>query len=86
MPFLFLSNIDFQFGIRELTWRLYTIAKTLLITRQVELIDKQEFAKTTLNKNFETFVMYFAILEVSKLAKITIHSSRIFQVAGGNPI
>lgn len=34
MPFLFLSNANLQFGAGELTWRRYTIAKAISITRQ----------------------------------------------------
>lgn len=36
------------------------------IIKQIKLINKQEFAKTVLNINFEIFVIYIKILKVSK--------------------
>ncbi len=64
IPFLALSNVDFQFGAEELTWRSYTGAKALPTTSWVKLIDKMEFAKVALDRNSETFVMYIAALEL----------------------
>ncbi len=75
MPFLSLSNIDFQFGAGELTWRSYTVAEALSTARRVELIDKHEFAKAALGENSETFVMHFATLEAQEPAML-IHPSR----------
>ena len=62
MPFLTFSNTNIQFEEKELTWRSHTIAEALAITKQVELINKKEFAKTALDKEFETFVVYIAAL------------------------
>ena len=62
MPFLSHSNIDFQFSARELNWRSYTTAETLLTARQGELIDKHKFIKTALNENSEMFVVYVVVL------------------------
>ncbi len=45
MPFLALSNADFQFGAKELTWRSYITTKALPITSQVELIVKENLLK-----------------------------------------
>lgn len=42
------------------------------------IINKKEFAKAALNKNFKIFVIYVAALEV--LTAILIHFSKIFQV------
>lgn len=39
--FLTLSYVDIQFEAKKLTWSFFTTAEALLITRQVELIDKQ---------------------------------------------
>lgn len=41
----------------------------------MKLIDKYEFAKAALDKNFETFIVHVAALEVPKLAMV-IHSFR----------
>ena len=65
MSFLTLSNVDIQFVGKELTWRTYTTAEILLMTKRVELIDKKEFAKATLDENSETFVMHIASLDLA---------------------
>lgn len=68
MPFLALSNINIEIiELGKLIWKSYTIAEILPITNQVELIDKKEFAKILLNKNFEVHV---AALEVSTIMLI----------------
>ena len=56
MPFLSLSNADIQFNMGNLTWRTYSIAKALPITKRVELIDKYKFARAVLDENSETFL------------------------------
>ncbi len=76
MPFLALSNVDFQFNAEKLTWRTYTAAKALPITSRVKLIDKREFARAALDENLETFVIYVSALEAR-----TIHPSRATQIA-----
>ncbi len=78
MPFLTLSNADFQFGAEKLTWRSYTIVKALLITSRVEFINKREFAKAALSKNLETFVIHVSALDVTKSL---IHLSWVAQIA-----
>ena len=60
MPFLTLSNADVQFVEKELTWRSYTTAEALPTTKQVELINKKEFAKAALDEKSETFVAHVA--------------------------
>ena len=72
MPFLSLSNADIQFDTESFTWRSYSAAEALPTTRQVELINKHEFAKVALDENSETFVVHVAALEALKSA---IHSS-----------
>ena len=64
MPFLTLSNVNVQFVEKELTWRSYTTAEALPTIKQVELIDKKEFAKAALDKNSETFVVHIASLSL----------------------
>lgn len=63
MPFLKLSNADVKFLAGKLTWRTYTIIEALPIAKRVELIDKHEFAKVALDKNFEMFMVYVSTLE-----------------------
>ncbi len=64
MPILALSNADFQFGAKKLTWRSYTAAEALSTTSRVELIDKTEFAKVALDENSETFLVHVTALEL----------------------
>ena len=73
MPFLALSNVDIQCRAERLTWRSYTAAETLPISRWVKLIDKHEFAKAALDENSETFVVHIAALEAQEPA---VHLSR----------
>ena len=68
MPFLSLINADFQFNAREFNWRSYITAEALPTARQVELINKHEFAWTVLDENSETFVMHVAALSNRELA------------------
>lgn len=69
MPYLSHSNKDIEFPeLEKLTWRSYTLAEVLPITSWEEFIDKKDFAKATLNKNLETFVMHIAILEVISIS------------------
>ena len=75
MHFLTLSNTDIQFTEKELVWGSYTVAEALPTTKQVELIDKKEFAKAALDEESETFVMHVAALE-APLAGMTIYPSR----------
>lgn len=58
MLFLLLNNVDVQFDIKNLTWRIYTTVKALSITNWVEHIDKITFAKVIPDTNLETFVVY----------------------------
>ena len=64
MPFLTLSKSNNQFVKKELTWRSYTTAEALLYTKQIELINKKEFAKAALDENSETFIMHVASLDL----------------------
>ena len=71
MPFFSFSNADVEFTeLEKLTWRTYTVVEVLSTTSWVKLIDKRDFAKADLDKNFETFVIYVSALEAT-----TIHPS-----------
>ncbi len=79
IPFLSLSNADVKFmELRKLIWRFYTAAEALPITSWFELIDKSEFAKLTMNKYSETFVVHVTAIKLP--TAMLIHLSRAFQV------
>lgn len=80
MPFLNFSNVNIKFFEKKLLWKSYTIAKTLLITKKLKLINMKKFVKTALNKNSEIFVIYVATLE-APLSRITIYPLQNTQIA-----
>lgn len=61
--FIIFNNANLLFVEWKLIWRLYTLVKTLLTTKQVEIIDKKEFVKVMLDKNSKTFIVYIAALQ-----------------------
>ena len=73
MPFLTLGNADIKFAQKEFLWRSYTTAKGLSTTKQIEIIDRKEFAKAALDKNIETFIVYITSLSLNWMA---IHLAR----------
>ena len=79
MPFLTFSNADIQFAVKELIWGFYTASEALPTIKQVEFIDKKEFAKAALDEEFKTFVMHVAALE-APLAGMAIYPSREAQI------
>ncbi len=78
IPFLALTNADFQFGAKKLTWRSHTTVEALPTTSRVELINKRKFAKAALDGNFKTYVVHVATLDVP--TAMPIHLSRASQV------
>ena len=83
MPFLALSNANIQFVTESFTWKSYSTAKVLPTTKQVELIDKHNFAKTALDENSESFVVHIAALGVpgaTEAAGMLIHPDQANQV------
>ena len=83
MLFLTLSNADIQFVEKDFIWRSNTAAKALPTTKQLELIDKKEFAKAALDAESETFMMHVSALE-APLSGMTIHLSRAAQIIGSD--
>ena len=82
MPFLTLSNANIQFAEKEPIWRSYTAAEALPTTKRIELIDKKEFAKATLDEESKTFVIHIAVLEaLVESAEMTIHLAQAAQIA-----
>ena len=66
IPFFYLSNIDIEFvELEKLIWKTYIAVEALPTTSWVKLLNKREFAKTPLDENSKTFVMYIAALEIS---------------------
>ena len=65
MPFLILSNIKTDFVDCHIYWRLYTIAKVLLIIRQVKLVGKKEFAIATRNLKNEVFEVHIPSISLN---------------------
>ena len=62
MPFLTLSKVKIDFIKKELIWKTYTIAKTLLIIKKVQIISPKECAKATLNQDQKAFVVHVTTL------------------------
>ena len=79
MLFLTLSKANIRFAEQKLVWRTYMVAKALLTTRRVEIIDKKEFAAAALNEDNKIFVVHVAALAVP--TTISIHLSCQAQVA-----
>ena len=59
--FLKISNADVAFGEEILTWKSYTINKTLPTTEQVQLVNPKKFVIAALDAESETFVVHMAI-------------------------
>lgn len=69
MFFLNFNNVNVLFAERELTWQLYLSAKTLLMTKQIQIISQTKSAIIVLNPGKEGFVIHVAYLR----AKMSIH-------------
>lgn len=80
MFFLTFSNAKLSFIEREFIWRFYIATKALPITKQVELINKNKFAKAALYEDFKIFVVHIAALE-ALLASMIIYPSQTTQIA-----
>lgn len=80
MLFLLFSNINVKFAkkSKKFIQRSYTAIKTLFTISQIEIIDKREFGKAVIDKNFKIFVLYISALEVIELSN---HYSHVAQIA-----
>ena len=74
MFFFTLSNADVHFTNQKLHWRFYIIAKALLTTCRLELINQKKFVMVTLGKNNKVFVVYVKFLIIG--SEMSIHCSR----------
>lgn len=68
------NNANIQFKAKKLIWRSYTAASTLLIVRQIELIDEYKFVKVAQNKNSTIFIIYVGTPQVFKPVILVIFS------------
>lgn len=81
MPFLSLSNANINFDTKNLIWRSYTTAGTLLPTSRIKVIKKKEFAKRVLDENSESLVMLVITLVATGADGIKVHLSQASQLA-----
>ena len=64
--FLKISNADGLFGEKTLTWKFYTPNKALPTTKQVQIVNPNEFIIVVLDADNKTFVVYMALQEQKK--------------------
>lgn len=62
ISFFILTDVKINFTDWELNWGFYTIAKVFSITWQVELVEKKEFAGSSLDLKDEILIVYIATL------------------------
>ena len=60
MFFLKISNANVLFDKKLFMWKFYITNKTLLITKQMQLIDLKKFVIKTLDMSSKIFVMHIA--------------------------
>lgn len=75
MFFLTLSNSNILFLEQELIWRSYIAAKAIPNTKQVEIINKNAFAKAVLDKNVKVFMVYITSLSLNLLSIYSIQEA-----------
>ena len=82
IPLLTLSGANIDLSGRELRWRTYTTKEALPTTRRVELVGKKEFAASTLDPKYETYVVHVASLNSTPLLTLDVHLSWKPQISG----
>lgn len=78
--FLILSNLNWKFDVKKLTWRSYTIAEALPTIKKLELINQRKFVEVILDKNANIFIVHVAIPEVPE-STMSIHSLQTYLLA-----
>ena len=73
MFFFKISNADVLFSKETFTWKTYTINEALPITKQVQIVNLEEFIITTLDVDNKIFVIHVAIREQEKML---VHSKK----------
>ena len=79
MLFLTMNNADVDFQARNLQWRSYTTRNVLPTTRQVELMEKKEFAAVALDPEHEAFVIHIVALSIDSSNEV--HPLKKAQIA-----
>ena len=79
MPLVTMSKADIDFSARNLQWKCYTTGDILPTPRQVECIEKKEFAAAALDLEHEVFVVHIAAFRVDPGDKM--HPSKRAQIA-----
>lgn len=79
MFFFIFSKADILFVEKKLILRFYSTIKAISTIKRVEMINKKKFAKTVLDGNFETFVIYVTSLNYSlnKQIKLNKHAIKL---------
>ena len=62
MTFLILNNANIKFAQKKSIWRSYIIVKALSTIKQMEIINKKNFAKLALDEHNETFITHVTFL------------------------
>lgn len=70
MSFIIMLDTNIQFINRKLIQKNYIIIKVLPTITKIKLINKQEFDRVILDKNFKSFKIYIAALKILKLVKM----------------
>lgn len=68
--FLAFSKVKIKFIDQKLSWKIDILKKTLLITKQMHMIDWKKFATIALAMNKEAFLLYIIYLECKILIYI----------------
>ena len=77
IPFLSLRSLKIKFVNCHIHWKTYTIAKVLLIMRQIKLIRLKEIAATILDIEDEAFIVHIAFIS----QELDIYPSSKIQIA-----
>lgn len=75
--FLTFSKVDVDFVDRKLSWKTYTAAYALSMTKRVQIINRKKFVKVALDSSKEVFVVYVAFIT----SEMAIHVARQVQIA-----
>ena len=79
MFFLTMNNADIDFQAQDLQWRSYTTRDILLTTKQIELIEKNEFITAAFDSEYKVFIVHAAVLSIDSSDEM--HLSKRAQIA-----
>ena len=72
MIFLVFSSIEIEFDTESFILKSYSVA--LPTARQIELINKYQFAKAILDKNSKTFVVHIVAIEALEALRTNVQT------------